>query len=90
MILLVHYLSLRLRLEQFGSSYLAPLCLCKLPYVALNRHLRKMLPVRPLLKLTHAALWYFTSYDSPAQLPLERLLKNIEDKTESYKERCSI
>lgn len=65
-------------------SYLASLFLRKLPYAALNRHLRKMLTVRPLLKLTHAALWYFTLYDSPMQLPLELPLKNI---TDSCKER---
>lgn len=62
----------------------AALFLRKLPYAALNRHLRKMLTVKPLLKLTHAALWYFTLYDSPMQLPLELPLKNI---TDSCKER---
>lgn len=67
-----------------SCSYLASLFLRKLPYAALNRHLRKMLTVRPLLKLTHAALWYFTLYDSPMQLPLELPLKNI---TDSCKER---
>lgn len=63
--------------ESAVNSSPASLSLCKLPYVALNAHLREMLTVRPLLKLTHAALWYFALCDSLVQPPLELLLKNI-------------
>lgn len=49
-------ISLRLYNSAVGSLFL-----CQRPHVASNTHLSKALTVGLLLKLTHAALWYFTS-----------------------------
>lgn len=61
-------ISLRLYNSAVGSGGVS-LFFCQRPHVASNTHLSKALTVGLLLKLTHAALWYFTSHDSPLQLP---------------------